>query len=149
MKKRLLLLWVEMSLLRGDAQGRISGFVHHTHPLNDERCQAGFLLDEDEWQIETEKNHGEIVLVGASASPMWRASLALWVPVSLTRQDQTIVTGITHCVNPLCRPCSCQLHFPLNEWGIHTWKPDGTTILHNLVSPPKSTSIQALEAALA
>ncbi|MSR73571.1 MAG: hypothetical protein EXS60_00720 [Candidatus Pacebacteria bacterium] len=124
-----------MSLLKGGVQERVSGLVHHTHPLNDERCQAGFLLDEDEWQIEAERPHGEVVLIGASDSPAWKASLVLWVPMSFwlaapEKKTPQVVAGLTHCANPLC-PALGQISFPLNEYKIVDWNSNGQTTLHS------------------
>src|SRR3989344_8076349 len=114
--KRSLLLWVKMSLLRGESQMRVTGFVHHTHPLNAECCQVSLPTDDGGWEIKEEKSCGQLVLASSRNTAHWRASLVLWVPTSLIRRDQAIVTGLTHCVNPLCSPCSVQLHFPLDEW---------------------------------
>lgn len=135
---RLLLLWVKMSLLRGVPQERVSGFVHQTHPLANQCCQAGFLLDEGEWRIEAEKPHGEVVLASTSDSPVWRASLVLWVPMEFwlatpNKKVPTVAVGLTHCANPLC-PALGQVSFPLSEWRIEEWRPDGQTTLHFLAA---------------
>jgi hypothetical protein len=135
--KRSLLLWVDMSLLRGVLQRQVIGLVHHSYPLNAGLCQVAFSLGEDEWSIGAEGGLGEVVLVNSSDSSTWNASLMLWVPMVLTKNDPSIAMGLTHCVNPLC-PCMGHVSFPLDDWKIESCQLNGQATLHSRSNSPRT-----------
>lgn len=60
MMKASLLLWVPMDFVKNSPQKQVSGFTHHTHPLNARLAQLSFRLDE--WEIIEEKPCGEVTL---------------------------------------------------------------------------------------